>query len=745
MNLIEQTAPPEHDQELDDFGLAHLWYNLCDHWRLFCVIATAFVIAAGLYGVFSKPVYKADALIQVQKQQATALGALADVAGALMTSSVVEGEVDVLTSRAIVNAAIAKSHVDTQISVDNYFPLLGSVYAHRHRLPPNTLARPLFGLSDYPWGGEQLELARFTVPEELYGKTFTLAIEPENRWRLTDAQDRVLATGRGAELAHFMATTDFGPKPGEIQVGHYLARPGTVFRIVRLSPNDAYESVVKSMKVAETTKDSSIIRVTYANGNPNVAAAMVNDIADAYVALNISNRSKQARMSLDYLKQKLPSIKAALDDSEQRLNEFRVRSNTIDVQQQTEALLTRAVELKRQRTNLELSREAYSKSYEPSHPVILGLASQIEALDHQLSQIETQVKALPPTQQNYLRLARDVTVNTQLYTSLLANAQQLEVAEAGTTGNVLLLDHASVPTKMAWPNLSIVALVGLVAGIFIAFVSVQFLATQRNLLQDTSQIERLSPIPLYATVPFSKAQRKLLQAPATAPTMLGQAKGNDPSIEALRSLRNALQFAASGKEHNVVLFTSPTPGVGKTFISTNFAYVLALSGRRILVIDADMRRPSFTSYMPADKGEASGGLAEVLAGAADPDQAIRRGVAENLDYLPAASHIPPNPAELLDHPRFTALIEQLKQQYDLVIIDSSPILPVSDALSIATVCDLVFVVSRANMTSEQQLRDTIARLNTAGVRVTGHVFNGFDVARHGYGYKHAYQHYNSMT
>jgi tyrosine-protein kinase Etk/Wzc len=139
------------------------------------------------------------------------------------------------------------------------------------------------------------------------------------------------------------------------------------------------------------------------------------------------------------------------------------------------------------------------------------------------------------------------------------------------------------------------------------------------------------------------------------------------------------------------------------------------------------------------------GLAEVLIGALPLESAIQRGTLENLDYLPAARRLPMNPAELLDRPEFEMLVHRLKAQYDHIVIDSPPVLPVTDSLLIAAHSDLVFLISRTDVTTERQLREAVGRFNTAGIAVTGHVFNGFKVARYGYGYQHAYQQYSKFA
>jgi tyrosine-protein kinase Etk/Wzc len=720
----------DFDPRSDDFSFSDLWRNLRDHLKIFCLTVAGCVILAAVYGMLATPVYKVNMLIQVQKQQASLLGALADVTGGLNATSAVEGELDVIKSRTIVGAAIAAVHADTQVSVNNYFPLLGRVYAERHRIPSGSLAAPVPGLSSYAWGGERLGLSRFLIPQTDYDTPFYLTIEPDNRWTLKGSGDDVLATGKVGELARFRVGTATDGKEAEVLVSNYLGRPGTVFRIVQQSPADAYEAIDKKVTAEETSKDSSMIRLTVAGDNPLMTAALADAIGRQYVALNVRERSQQARMSLQFLQEKLPSIKRALDESEETLNQFRMDSNTIDVRQQTEALLSRAVDLKRQRTAVELNLEANTKNFTSAYPGQEALQNQLNVLNTELSSLDQEVSALPAKQQRYFRLARDVTVNTQLYTALLANAQQLEVAQAGTTGNVFVVDGASIPTKMSWPSLSILLSGSLFGGVLFAFIVVQFLGSRRNVMRDTTQIEHFSQVPLYFTVPISKAQELLMRSSESERRMLSEVKADDPSIEALRSLRSNLQLPAN-KERNVVLFTGPIQGVGKSFIATNFAYLLALNGHRVILIDADLRRSSLHHYLPPYRTK---GLAEVLEGTVSLESAVRQGVPENFHYLPAAQNLPRNPAELLDLPAFGVLIERLKTQYDYVIIDSPPVLPLSDSLAIATHCDQVFLVSRSNMSTARQLRETIERLETAGVQVTGHIFNGALRYDYAYGY-----------
>ncbi|PXX19286.1 tyrosine-protein kinase Etk/Wzc [Paraburkholderia tropica] len=732
------------DRSDDDVSLLMLWQNVLSHRRLFYGITAGVVALAVLYLLVAAPVYKADALIQVDEQQGSALGALSDVASALSLNKPIDGELDILTSRAVLEPAIDATQARTTVKVANRVPLLGRLYG-RYYTPPDGIADAPLGLTGFAWGGERLVLSAFDAPRVLYGKKFRVRAQGGGRWTLEDRDGNLLARGALDQRVAFEAPTDFGPAPGFIEIRELHGRPGASFTLVESSLDDTIDVMRKRMTVQETTKGSSMIALSVKNSEPGLAAAFANAVARAYVALNIKHRAEQSRLSLEFLNRKLPAFREELAQSEDRLNAYRIRTKTIDIEEQTEALLTRAVDLTKQKTLIDLNLQATREQFRPGHPAVKTLEAQDSVLDGALRDVEKQVQALPSTQQDYLRLARDVAVDTQLYTALVANAQQLEVAEAGTTGNVSVIDFAARPDSAAWPKTPIVLAGGVFGGVFLAFLVVQALAALRDTLRDPLDVERVGQAPIFAVVPASTAesqaargQRRGNKRQSAQPVaLLASSSPGDPSVEALRSLRTTLRFSLLGKEGGSILFTGPTEGVGKTFVALNFAYVLALKGLRVLIVDADLRRAGARRYFSANTSYK--GLANVLAGDAQLEDALVQTGFDGLDLLPAGSALPPNPGELLERPAFAAMLKEAATRYDYVIVDSPPVLPVSDAVTLAQVCDATFVVSRADTTSRHQLAETMKRLNQSGIRVTGQVFNGFRATRYGYGYGYRYQ------
>lgn len=723
----------------DDISLLTLWHNVQSHARLFAGIAASIAALALLYVLVAAPVYNANALIQVDEQQGSALGALSDVASALSLNKPIDGELDIVSSRSVLEQAIHATQARTTIAVANRIPLLSRLYA-RFSTPPDGLADPPLGLSQFAWGGERLELTAFEVPRTLYDEKFRLHVQADNRWTLDDRHGVTVASGGVGQRVEFIAQTDYGPAKGSIEVRAWRARPGTSFKLIQASLQDTIEAVKKRLKVEETTKDSSMISLSFKNTDRELAARFANEVARAYVALNVHHRAEQSRLSLEFLNRKLPAFRKELEQSEDRLNAYRIRTKTIDVEEQTEALLTRAVDLTKQKTLVDLNLQATREQFRAAHPAVQTLNAQDAALDQALREIDKEVQALPSTQQDYLRLARDVAVDTQLYTALVANAQQLEVAEAGTTGNVSIIDFAVPPESADWPKVPLVIAGGVFGGLLIAFVVVQALAAMRDALRDPLDVERVAQVPIFAVVPSSPAELEITKQSnrnsKRVMALLAAYDTSDPSVEALRSLRTTLKFALLGKEGGSILFTGPTQGVGKTFVAANFAYLLAMKGLRVLMIDADMRRSGLKRYFSL--APAHLGLANVLAGDAMLDATIIKTGFDGLDFLPAGAMLPPNPGELLERPAFAALLKDVEARYDYVIVDSPPVLPVSDAVTVAQVCSAIFVVSRADLTSRHQLVETMNRFNQLSIKVAGQVFNGFRATRYGYGYGYRY-------
>jgi len=404
----------------------------------------------------------------------------------------------------------------------------------------------------------------------------------------------------------------------------------------------------------------------------------------------------------------------------------------VALDEEAKLLLTTTVDLETKLLEAQQKRRELVARFTPEHPTIKTLDTQISAWNREIDSLNARVHRLPTVQQDALRLERDVKVNNEAYQNLRNNELQLQLIREGKVGNVRLIDEAVAPEIPIKPKRSLIiamaAALGLLGGVVVALA--------RNALnrgiRDPHEIEAHAGLNVYSTIPLSTHQQELTRiATARKPGvhLLATTDPTDGAIESLRSLRTALQFAMLEAPNNRVLITGATPGVGKSFISANFAAIVATAGKRVLLIDADMRKGHLNHYFGTGRER---GLSEVIAGTLEPSQAIRRDALPNLDLL-TTGVLPPNPAELVTSAGFARLLDSLSPQYDLVIMDTPPVLAAADTLGVAGHAGTVLVVARAGLTQMGELHETARRLAHTGKTLNGVLFNAIDLTRRHYG------------
>ncbi|RKF43561.1 hypothetical protein BCY88_06180 [Paraburkholderia fungorum] len=708
---------------------------------LFAAIFGTCCFAGGLYILLATPQYRADALLRVQIKPGASVSALSDVSGTTSADQSADDETDVLTSRTIVGEAIKETGADINVQTDSHFPVIGRFLASRHAAATE-LSPPLLGLSGYAWGGEQLKPGIFEVPGAALGDKFRVVTGEAGSWTLYDKDSHQLAQGRVGQTVPFQVTTDDGTAPGQLRIDVLRARPGVEFTLSKVSMQTAYENVSNQLKTTVSSqnssiRDSSMMRLSYQASSPITAQLMVNTIVQAFVKRNIDDRATQARVKLETLRAHLPQLEADMHDAENRFSDFRTQHQAIDMEQQGAALISTKTALAERQRALQLDRDDKQQTFGPDSPVIRGLDQQLAQIRLDLAKNTDEVKNLPATQREYVRLSSDAGIKKQLYVGVLANINQLEVAAASTASGVSIMDWAIASEKPSWPRKTIILLGSILAGLFGGTLAVHLVSLNRKELRTPQEINIVSDLPRLAVVARSKAQLRGVADSRGRPDepvkLLAVSSPGDPSVEALRSLpssvRALLAGNANGLTNKVVLFTGPTQGVGKSFVSSNFAYLLSQTEASVLLIDGDMRQGKL-SRLWADQDRP--GLAEVLKGTAQLEDAIVRNEGSHLSILGAGEAYPSNPAELLSSPAFRGMLATLRERYDYVVIDSPPVLPVSDAVSIAAQgCDLVLLVSRADYTGSRQVEEALQRLANVGAKVGGHIFNGFLPSRYG--------------
>jgi len=731
------TVREDDNEEIDLLGL---FGTLIDHKWLIAAVTGAFMLTGAAYAVLATPVYQANALLQVEAKKNDLLG-FSDIGGMLGKESPSATEIELIQSRYVIGKTVDNLKLDIVVQ-PLYFPVVGEYLARRfQKTNPGAIAEPLLGLDSFAWGGESLKIFKLDLPDGQLGKKLTLTVGENAHFTLVDEDDQVLAAGEAGQLIEQNGVA--------FQIEELRAKPGTRFRVIRNARLTSILDYQENLDVVERGKESGMIGLALESTDPDQAINILNQIAAIYVRQNVERTSAEAAQSLAFLKEQLPEVKKDLEKAGKALNEYQTRSKSVDITLETKAILDQIVGLDTSISELKLQQAEMDRKFTRQHPAYRALLTQIGELTSKQQSLASRVESLPSTQQELLSLTRDVEVGTAIYTQLLNKSQELDVMRAGTVGNVRLIDTADVNYfKPIKPKKILIVLIATLLGGFLAVALVLLRKALNRGLESPEAIEQLG-LPVYASIPYSPLQKveedKISRGRGrtdAGSSLLAISHPTDLAVEALRSLRTSLHFAMLEAPNNRIMISGPSPEVGKTFVSVNLAAVIAQTGQRVLLIDVDMRR----GYLHKVLGvPAKDGLSDILSNQCTLEGAIHKTGIENLDII-SRGQIPPNPSELLMHRNLTELLSHVSERYDLVILDTPPLLAVTDAAIVGRQSGTNLIVTRYGLNPAKEIEHTMRRFAQNGIVLRGAIFNGVEKkasAKYGYGnygyYQYEYQ------
>ncbi len=727
----------ESGTEFGNIQLADLVVTILDSWRLILGTLFLFLLSGGFYIFLVPPVYRADVLLQLE-DKVKGVGALTDLSTFFQDVAPVTAEFEILKSRMVLGSAVDNLKLDI-VAQPSYFPIFGGLFAGSTTTAKATVENSEDAANNHAWSGESIHVARFDVPAEFEGKTFTVVAKGDDHFELYGPEDRFITAG----VMGNPITASLGNAKLSLFISELRCKPGTRFELRKLARLEAIDGLKESLQVTELGKQSGILRLSLEGEDSILVTNILNEIANIYLRQSVERKSAEAQKTLSFLEKQLPVLKEKMENAEAALNKYRLKKGSVDLPKETQVTLEKMVAIDAQLTQLRRERADLIRRFTPQHPRIAALDAQIETLNDENTKVDTKVQGLPGTQQEILRLTRDMEVNSALYTTLMNSAQELKVVKAGAVANVRIVDYAVKPIKPVKPNkgltVALNTVLGIVCGLGVAFLR----KSMQGVVEDPSVIEKKLGLPIYATIPLSKKQQEIDKRGSNASppaTILATVESTDMAIESLRSLRTSLYFAQLNAKNNVISITSPGPGAGKSFISVNLSTVLASAGKKVLLIDADMRKGRIYEIFGTTR---DGGLSEIIAGSRDLgveiDAIAKFSLIDNLDILTAGT-IPPNPSELLLHDRFAALLDAAAMVYDHVIVDSPPVLAVTDAAIIGRLAGATLLVIKDGHSPLREIEQSIKRLRQANVNLRGAVYNGVKIASSRYGYGKYYGH-----
>lgn len=698
------------------------WFTVLSDSRWLIVGVTLCVTLLTLaYAMLARPVYQANMWIQVEEERPNASSNILNETSTLFdTKKAAIAEIELLRSRMLISEAVNNLQLYIDVRPD-YFPVIGPWLAAR---ADGRLGEPgLFGRGGYAWGAEKAVVSHFEVPGAWENRLFVITAQGGGRYRLSDAGGLLAIAGTvGTPL---VANTAAGRL--ELRVDSLAAKPGIRFLLRRTSRLAAIEVIQRAMSVVEQGKLSGIIEVTLQGHSAQWTSSVLGEIGRAYMRQNQDRKAVEAQKSLLVLNLRLAELKQQLEQSETQYKLFRERHGTVQPDEEAKISLGQAAAAHTLRIDLLQKKKDLQTRFGKNHPAIAAIDEQLEGVEAEIKAAAGRIKKLPLVEQDEVRLVRDIKVNTDMYSVLSNAAQQLRVISVGKASSVRLVDPPLAPEKPIKPNRPLTVALGAATGLFLGMIVAFFRKSVYggNGIANPDEIERmLGSRVLYATIPHSdsqeKSDRRKRSNSAKVP-LLAAVAAQDAAIESLRAFRAALQFSVKQSTNNIIMFTGPTSGIGKSFVSANCAAVMAAGEKKVLLLDADFRNGRLHRYFGLERDN---GLYEYIVGQARADKIIQRSVMTNLDFIPAGT-LPPDAGEFLHRLDLGALLESLNARYDFVLIDLPSLLEVADVLTIGGQADAIFLLARAGVTTESEIGEALKRLYLGGIAPQGILFNDF--------------------
>lgn len=709
----------------DTIDLKELFFSLIAQWKLIALCVILSLVCALLYLRTTPDTYAVNALVQVEESKGASAALLGDLSSMIDQKQPAQAEIEILKSRLVLGTVIQNLHLDLIIS--------GTENSFTDRLfSPHEYATEYKNKSVIFKDNEKsFEIRQFNIPAKFRDQDLSLSFQ-DNQITLIDLKTEQVILNAKLNQANSLRTTD-----GQWDISIFTRDQfKDEYLIQKQSLPAAVDSILENYSVAEKGKMTGVLGLNYQGQDKEHITQVLNAILAAYSHQNIERRSAESAQTLKFLDEQLPELKQQLDVAEREFNKFRQQFNTVDVTKESELYLTQSITLETQKAELEQKVAEASAKYTNEHPIMQQMNAQLGAINNKIGELNTTLTKLPDLQRRYLQLYREVEVKQQLYTALLNSYQQLRIAKAGEIGNVRIVDTAVEPIEPIKPKKLIVLILSLFVGGFLGTLLALLRNMMRSGIKDSTEIENNLDLPVYATVPRSPVQESrinLLKKKKTIP-VLAVKHSDDIAIESLRSMRTAIHFALSSAKNNLIMISGPAPEVGKSFVSTNLATILAQSDKRVLIVDADMRRGYLNKYFNQDNQP---GLAEFLNGQRDIDSIIKTTEIPNLSVVTRGKS-PTNPSELLSSSKFKEFLDLISDKFDHVIIDTPPVLAVTDGIIISQFAGVNLVIARYAKTQMKELELTINRFEQVGVKVNGIILNDIQRSSAGYGYGYNY-------
>lgn len=702
----------DNRSDTQNIDLLDLVFELLRNKRQIAIITAASMLAFAIYAFCATPVYRANMLIQVDESSSqTLLNRITD--NMMGDTQHAATEIGLLQSRMVLGNVSKSLGMLTDIKPNGFFDRL--LWREADNVPA------------------PVAIPTLEVPPEYINVPLAFRVVTPDSWTLTLPEGETLS-GHLNQLVKQHGVT--------LRVTRIAAQPDSEFTVTRLYELDVVNGLLQRLTIGDVGKESGLLSVQLTGSSKLHIVRVLNAIGQFYLEQGLARKAEETTKRLKFVDDLLPGIDKRLNDAIASLRDFQQQNESVDMSLEAKAALDTTTALQTQLNDVLFRKAEISKLYTPGHPVSRSLAEKETVLKKQLSQLNNTISTMPRKQQEILKLTRDVQTSQEIYTQMLTRRQELQIMQASTVNNARIVDPAVAETRAIAPKKALLCMLGMLFGLMVSCGWVLFKKAMRNALSSPAIIEETG-LEVLAMVPVSKwlrdQNRKISsKMRLRSRTLLAKENSADIAVEAIRNLRTSITLGQRHKSDSIIVVTSAISGAGKSFIASNLAAVLAQADKRVLLIDADLRCGTQHNLLACAQ---TPGLAEVLHGKLSFQDALRDGPEAGMKVLTCGQYLTRS-SELLMHSALADGLSWARVHFDYVIIDTPPVLPITDAVILAKQAGRVIMVAGYHKESQQEFVQAVKRFENNGVTLFGAVLNGIESDSQ-YGYRYDAFHYGT--
>ncbi len=739
------------------------------HWPLFLSFIIIALALAAVYLKIAKPVYEVTATILVKDgkktpQEKSALQELDQSS----SPKIAEAEIEVLKSKKLINKVTNDLQLWVNYKVKNDFQ-----------------SKDLYKKSPF-------NIILINNNGALENVNINILVIDKNSFEF-DLDGKAPVNARFDEEVK----SNFGS--WKLQPKHFINEYlGTQIQITLNEPEKVANNFLRLLDARLLDKSAPTIGLFFVDEVPQRGKDVLNNLISAYNEETSSEEKRNTQTTIDFIDNRLASLTGELNDAEKEVEGFRSSQGLTDINSQSKVYLenVQTNDIKLNEVNVQLnviqgierylnsdlntqnppatigiSDPALNSAIEKlaqlqlrkvsllattpeKNPVFEPINRQIETTKSSIretirsiksslvntrqelqsfnNRFESSIKDIPSQERQFIGMKRQQAIKENLYVYLLQKREELSLSYASTVADARIVDHANVG-EIKWPRKSLVYLIALLGGLFIPFLIIYFRQSFNNKITSEKDIINALPINILGEISHNELDKDIVVLDNTH-HIVG---------EQFRALRTNLHYLHDNKAGvgRVTLFTSSVSNEGKSFVSSNLAASLSLSGRKTVILEMDLRKPKIAAFFNVDQAHL--GISDYLSSDIGLDRILFKSTEiENLYIIPSG-HIPPNPSELLEKDRLKELINELRNKFDDIIIDSPPLHLVTDAMIIARFVDVSLYVIKQGHTGKAELsfiRDINQQHKLPNMNI---VFNGIQKNKYGYGYNYDNSYYTA--